>query len=141
MKRSEALAPLSRDHHVALVVARELSRASADDASAAADRFVAFLARHELAHFALEESVLLPAVRDDQAVGALVRQVVADHAYFREAMRRLKRTGEPSDLEWLHQLGARLSAHVRMEERELFPHIERSLSDAELEEVGAALRA
>jgi len=44
MKRAAALAPLSRDHHLALVVARELARAGPGQTEAARGRFVRFLA-------------------------------------------------------------------------------------------------
>jgi hypothetical protein len=51
-----------RDHHHALLIAVALERADRDRAPEAAERFVDFLAAHELAHFALEGSVVLPAV-------------------------------------------------------------------------------
>jgi hemerythrin-like domain-containing protein len=38
-------------------------------------------------------------------------------------------------------LGERLAAHVRFEERELFPTLERRLTDAELADLGAAVAA
>lgn len=139
MKRSEALAPLSRDHHTALYVALELSRATATNAAAAAARFVAFLAEHELAHFELEESLLLPALSESEHDRRSASRVLADHEYFRAAMRRL-RDGEISP-EVLHQVGDRLRAHVRMEENELFPYLESSLDAASLDQIGARLAA
>jgi hemerythrin-like domain-containing protein len=137
MKRSEALAPLSRDHHVALVVARELSRSTEADAEAAATRFVEFLARHELAHFALEEAVLLPALGADDPATEFGRRVREDHEFLRSAMRRLEKS--PRSLALVHDTGARLRAHVQMEERELFPYLERTLEPAELDRIGAML--
>jgi hypothetical protein len=62
IKRSPALQPLSRDHHRALFEARELIRAGPENAQAAAARFVRFLAGHEVRHFGVEESLVLPAV-------------------------------------------------------------------------------
>ena len=41
----------------------------------------------------------------------------------------------------LHDLGDRLTAHVRLEERELFPLIEATLSERELDSLGAELLA
>jgi len=40
VKRSEALAILSRDHHQALVVAQKLTHADADNATSARTRFL-----------------------------------------------------------------------------------------------------
>jgi hemerythrin-like domain-containing protein len=139
MRRSPALASLSRDHHVALVVARELIRARPDQAEAARSRFVQFLAEHELAHFAIEESVLLPALPNDGPARSLAARVRDDHEYLRAAMRRLRSARQPTVLGSLHEVGARLRAHVQMEEHELFPLIEQSLESAALKRIGAEL--
>jgi hemerythrin-like domain-containing protein len=139
MKRSEALAPLSRDHHVALVVARELSRAGDSDAASATERFVRFLARHELAHFALEESVLVPALPPGEHGAALGERLLEDHEFLREALRRLQASPAAGTVSFLHEVGERLRAHVRMEEQELFPYLEQSLDERALATIGAKL--
>jgi hypothetical protein len=141
MRRSEALAPLSRDHHHALVIATALKRADPDRAREVARRFVDFLSAHELSHFALEESVLLPAVPEEDVSRSLVERVLADHAYLRGAWQRLRDSGDPPDLSFLHAVGLRLRDHVWMEERELFRYLEESLDPAALAEVGARLLA
>jgi Hemerythrin HHE cation binding domain len=135
MRRSVALAPLSRDHHVALVVAMSLSRADRASAAAAAERFASFIADHELAHFALEESILLPALPPDQR--ELAQRVRDDHIFLREACARVR--SEPHDVGLLHEVGTRLRAHVQMEERELFPYLEQSLTAEELDRLGSQL--
>jgi hypothetical protein len=61
MKRSNALAQLSRDHHRGLVVARQLNGATRATASAARDAFLAFWEQEGREHFRVEEDVLLPA--------------------------------------------------------------------------------
>jgi hypothetical protein len=55
MKRSDALAPLSRDHHHALEVALRLRRATPESADDAATRFVAFWYEDGQRHFEIEE--------------------------------------------------------------------------------------
>ncbi len=140
MKRSAALAQLSREHHVALVVARQPANAGPDDA-ATVNRFVEFLAGHELAHFAREETVLLPSIPDEPHGRELAGQMLEDHAFLRDAARRLQDPSQPATAEYLHQLGRRLRAHVQMEERELFPYLEQALDSATLEEIGARLAA
>lgn len=141
MKRSQALAPLSRDHHQALVVARALARASDETAGAAASRFVAFIEQHELAHFAVEESVLLPVIPASEPGERLGRQMRDDHAFLRDAMRRLRDCDAVPDAEALRLIGQRLREHVQMEERRLFPYLERVLSEPLLERIGSEIEA
>lgn len=121
------------------MVARELSQAAPDNATKAAEQFVRFLARHELEHFALEEAVLLPALPGDEKGRSLERRVREDHQYLREALERLRERADPPGAEILHEIGARLRDHVRLEERQLFPHLEQSLEAAELERIGTKL--
>jgi hemerythrin-like domain-containing protein len=139
MKRSAALAPLSRDHHQALVIASELSTAAPHQAAQAAERFVRFLSDHELSHFALEESVLLPSLPQDGRGQGLANRARTDHAFLRAALTRLQAAPADASAEFLHEVGSRLQAHVRMEERELFPFIEASLEPAALERLGSRL--
>jgi hemerythrin-like domain-containing protein len=139
MKRSAELTSLSRDHHKALVVARELSRVDEDRAEGASARFVQFLAEHELGHFAVEESVLLPVVPDEEPGPQFVRRLLEDHEALRSAMRRLERSPDAASVDFLHEVGDRLRAHVMMEEREFFPYLERSLDRATLKEIGTRL--
>lgn len=142
MKRSTALAPLSRDHHSALVVARELSRASAaQQAEAAARRFMSFLGEHELGHFALEERVLLPVVPAKAPGPQLARRLLDDHRWLRDSLRRLREPAAARDLDLVHEVGRRLREHVRMEEQELFPFLEGCLDTVTLERIGAELAA
>lgn len=140
MKRSPELAPLSRDHHHALVVARSLCRCQETDAAAVTRDFVRFLRGHELTHFALEESLLLPCLADDPSARALAARVRADHAFFRSELSHIACSSRPS-LQRLHTLGERLRDHVRLEEQELFPYVERSLSSEALHELGERLAA
>jgi hemerythrin-like domain-containing protein len=136
MKRHEALQPLSRDHHVALVAAQRLRRAT--DAAAARDEFLAFWGEHGAKHFRVEEDVLLPLfARHGDPSDARIARMLVDHVRIRAQVLAL-----PEDLEALHRLGEDLAAHVRLEEREVFPLIEETLSeDAAAELVAAVQRA
>jgi len=60
VKRSEELAPLSRDHHHGLFAALALRRATSADAAAARVSFLDFWRSEGRRHFAIEEEVLLP---------------------------------------------------------------------------------
>jgi Hemerythrin HHE cation binding domain len=139
MKRHSALVPLSRDHHHALVIARALRRATADTAAEAAAASLAHWEDEERLHFRLVEEVLLPAyaVHGDPGHPAVVH-VLVDHLQIRCDAERVA-AGAP--LEVLHELGDRLAAHVELEEHELFPLIERTLSEPELGTLGERLGA
>lgn len=143
MKRDEALAPLSRDHHQALFRALKLKRADADTATEALAEMIDFFDSHGAHHFRVEEDVLLPLyVRDggaDPADEAIVR-VLTDHVWIRARIAALREAGDPSVAE-LRELGERLDAHVRHEERVLFPEIELALTPEQLESLAAAVAA
>ncbi len=125
MKRLQVLIPLSHDHRHALVEARRLRRAANrdDDPSGAATAFVRFFRTSSVAHFREEEEVLFPLVIDVKEAHALLVQALLDHQHLHalvatlEAGRNVRAT--------MSELGERLEAHVRLEERQLFPLIER----------------
>ena len=134
MRRSRELAPLSRDHHRALEHALKLRRASRDDASAVVAGFLAFLVEDGRAHFAQEETLLVPVVPEDHA--ALATRMFNEHA---EILRRAAVLGGEPEVTAARELGELLSRHVRFEERELFPLLEQRLPERRLLELGRAL--
>lgn len=111
MKRHPALQRLSREHHAALVLAKRAQRLGSDPAEIAQ----AFAVELE-PHFLAEESGLLLAM---EAAGqaALTERTVADHQKLRELAHRIAAGDAPS----LPRFGHLLEAHIRFEERELFP--------------------
>ena len=138
MKRHPALVPLSRDHHHVLVIARRLRHATTQNAAETARAFLAHWDAEEKQHFRLEEELLLPAyaAHGEPRHPAVIRTLL-DDMLIRSDADRLAAT--PS-LEQLHELGARLAAHVQLEEHELFPLIEATIPDAELKALGDRLR-
>lgn len=132
MKRSAALASLSRDHHQALVVAQQLQHATEGTAREARERFLAYWTADGRRHFRIEEETLLPAYA---AYGDVrhptVLAVLADHVTIRQCAKSLTACASPTPRA-LHDIGERLAAHVRREEQELFPLIEQAMPTAEL---------
>src|SRR4051812_40055300 len=133
MKRHEALEQLSRDHHQALFQAMRLKRAGEEDAGTVLADFLDFWFSVGHLHFRAEEEVLLPAYSAyaDASAEPVVR-VLVDHVEIRREAHELGGLKEDPEPERLHALGARLDAHVRHEERVLFPLIEEALPDDEL---------
>lgn len=139
MRRHPALVELSRDHHRALVVAQALCRAGTSQEIAPEALFARFWRTDGEAHFRLEEDVLLPAyaLHGDPRHPAIVQMLIDHMMIRRDAV--LIATGRPTDI--MHRLGANLRAHVRLEERQVFPLIEETLSEDELDAVAVRLAA
>jgi hemerythrin-like domain-containing protein len=135
LKRHESLQPLSRDHYVGLVQAQHLIKSAdataADRAKALADFVRAWTAEISV-HFSDEER-LLPALVAGEPRERLHREHRALAELAEEARRRAA-MADP-DAEWVRELGRLLNDHIRWEERELFPLIERSASPAQLREL------
>ncbi len=126
MKRAPVLLPLSREHHTALSLARRCERAaqSGDTAliATACEEALNALAGPLKSHFETEENALLPLLQD---VGTqpLVARTLADHRQLHELRAGLLRM----DATVLEAFAKTMIAHVRFEERELFPAIEARL--------------
>ncbi len=134
MKRSEALEELSRDHHVALGHSLRLRRCTTTNLAEVVAAFLAFLTGPGREHFEQEEEILAPEVPSSAL--HLVTRMSDEHA---EIMRLGGMLGAEPDVDRARGLGSLLNAHVRFEERELFPVVERSLSPARLREIAARL--
>jgi hemerythrin-like domain-containing protein len=128
MKRSEAMRSVSRDHQKALVVAQHLRRA--DNPEEAVAEFLKFWKQSGQLHFRVEEEVLLPWWALLGTVdGVAAARVAREHLSIRRAAMSVD---AETSLEEIHDLGAELEAHVRFEERELFPLLEANLDQEAL---------
>ena len=135
MKRSPELAALSRDHHHALDAALRLRRAEDDTVEAAVAHFDRFWESAGRRHFEIEEELLLPALpRDDPEWDDAASRVEREHEQIRAAAADLG-----GEVERARALGELLNAHVRFEERHLFPMLEERLAAPDLHELGAAI--
>lgn len=110
MKRDPRLVPLSREHHAALRLGRQLMAGAGRDA-------LRTLHAELLAHFAEEERSLLPPLHA-QGHAAQAERLCREHreltALFASALHGERQA----------EAGQALVAHVRFEERELFPLLE-----------------
>jgi len=126
MKRSKFLQPLSRDHHAALVLAKACERAALSDnelqiytaCERAGNVFQADLA----AHFQIEEVSLLPLLLGTDSE-ILASRALTEHKQLRGLIGDI----QLKNREALGAFGKCLAEHVRFEERELFPAIEKLL--------------
>lgn len=95
----------------------------------------------EARHFALAESLLLPALPAGDRARALTDRVLAHHRYLRDAAQQLRLTSVQPDTDLVRSIGVQLRAHVQLEERQLFPYLEESVDAASLERIGGQLEA
>ena len=146
MKRHPSLRKLSDDHHGGLVRARRLRRAAAGEGESpreAARAFLRFWEEDTSAHFREEEEVLLAVCArhgGDLDTGP-IREMMADHARIRGLVMTMIEEDESDKVSpgTLREMGERLEAHIRLEERRVFPLVEPALSEEGLEEIGARL--
>jgi len=143
MKRHPTLHDLSRHHHHGLVWARRLKNAKAKDAIVGAQQFLDFWRSELTRHLREEEEGLLPfyarrVAADDEDIV----QTLTDHVAIRRTvwdMAARVSSGEGlKDL--LNELGKLLEAHIRFEERVLFPKVEAALTTEEMAALEAALK-
>jgi hypothetical protein len=140
MKRSKALASLSRDHHRALVVAQKLRRATDATAREARDAFLAYWTGHGRQHFRLEEELLFPAYAGyGDPHDPLVLRALGQHVMIRHRAAALAHVGTalPASLEQLGAAGRSRPSRGA----EVFPLIERVMPTHELEAVARELES
>jgi quercetin dioxygenase-like cupin family protein len=136
MKRHASLIPLSHDHHRALVAARRLCRgADSAEPTREAAAFLSFFATETVPHFREEEELLFPHVANRDEAHELIVEALLEHQRlhaFAWQLTALVGNGR-ADPVVMRAFGGLLEAHVRREEQELFPLIERLLADDALD--------
>ncbi len=138
-RRHQSLIPLARDHHECLILARRLMHGSTapdtqwpSEPSSQAMVLGDFFERHLRHHFAVEEEFVFPAAQHAGADAvALVSRLVSEHQRLAELVRTLLAATDVS-VEDLAAFGALLNAHIRLEDRTLFPLMESRLPPAAL---------
>lgn len=118
-----------------------LRRATPDSAADAVARFQDYFERAGSQHFDVEEAVLLPALPEQGEWKALCARVRDEHRAMRAAGARVLAAERDVPVEEVRELGQALDAHVRFEERKLFPFLEERLTATELTELGRLLQA
>jgi hemerythrin-like domain-containing protein len=145
-KRDPALIPLSRDHRQSLALCVRLARwkPENDEPPELMAQEVRFQAEQILfPHFELEESVLLPCVKPwlDESE-ALLSEIIQEHRQLREMLAQMAdRSGNSDLVESLKRFGRALEAHIRKEERTLFPLIESRVPEETRSELQSRIEA
>lgn len=133
LHRHPSLQPLSRHHHHALVMAQKLIKVSDDNVDTVMEDLLKFWKSHGDEHFRQEEGILLPTFAKYADVNRPeVIQMLLEHVQIRSQIFSLTGSREKPATKALSILGEQLQAHVRFEERVLFPLIQEIVPEEEL---------
>ncbi|MBL0359163.1 MAG: hemerythrin domain-containing protein [Chitinophagaceae bacterium] len=141
MKRHESLAPLSREHHGALILAQLIKRGAPvykglpttiDDKI---DYAVDYYQTHLKKHFRQEEAMLEQVKATDSAIATMAEEIIAEHQMLEGFFLSLQDAADAEAA--LNVLGNELDAHIRKEERRLFPMIQKHCTEATMLKLAA----
>lgn len=129
MKRHEALAPFSREHHGALILAQVMKKGAPAykgmpvDTEDKISYAIEFFDVHLKDHFNREEAMLEKVENVNEEIKSLSKAIFAEHDALKNDFIKLKTADDK--IMALDELGKMLEAHIRKEERVLFPLIEK----------------
>lgn len=136
-RRHDGLMPLTHDHHHALAHARRLRLAARGDAQELlrqSQGFLDFFHEDTLNHFREEEEIVFPLAVGDERALELLSRVVTEHLQIHAMVARLAIEVDEArvHVQTAIRLAEALEAHIRLEEREVFPLLEEVVSDDQL---------
>ena len=139
MKRHEAIAPLSRDHHSSLILAqllkknapvyRDMPDNAKDKATYAQQQF----AEHIKKHFEQEEDMLEKVKGINMQIDELAAEIKNEHSDLSALFASLGKHDDLSNT--MDNLANTLEAHIRKEERVLFPLLQQYCSEELLQKI------
>ncbi|MEK6285735.1 MAG: hemerythrin domain-containing protein [Acidobacteriota bacterium] len=133
-RRNDSLIPLSREHQYALMLCLRIHRgliehdADANWLQMKAGVAVRFFEGELAAHFQAEEEVLFPAMRELSGAQQIIDELLVEHGKMRRLIDELRQIELSSLASTLKEFADTLEAHIRKEERELFPIYEQQAS-------------
>jgi len=136
MKRTNQLQPLSREHHLGLVLSRR-AKVCANNVEDIAKHWTAltdYINQNMTNHFKVEDDLILAKLEGYRASHPQVAQVIDKIAEQHQKLYQL--IGLPSlSAAQVQELANALYDHIRFEERELFPLAQHVLSEQELDAI------
>jgi len=144
MKRHQALAPLSREHHEALVLAQLLKNITIvykglpADIPGKAAYAIRFYHQHLIKHFKEEEEIIIKKITGiDTRLTRLGDEILAEH---KELQTLFTTINDADDLgSHLVKTGNALEQHIRKEERIFFPLIQQLCNEEQLASIEKGL--
>jgi len=129
MKRHESLAPLSREHHQALLLAQLIKRNAPvykglpTTIIDKVEYAIKFYKEELKTHFKKEELMLKKVRIFHPSIAKIADEIITEHKMLSGFFRSLQ--DAPDQEAVLNELGNELDAHIRKEERVLFPLIQK----------------
>lgn len=135
IKRSEFLIQLSRDHHFTLLFCWKIKEGLKKDIPLILKDYVLFFWNgHMQKHFEQEEELLFK--KDDNVLCNLAKQ---QHLQIDEIISQIKESPHPHN-PIFQTLIDTVNQHIRLEEREVFPFLEKTLPKEDLESISEILK-
>ncbi|WP_027377565.1 hypothetical protein [Kaistella palustris] len=127
MKRHEALVQLSRDHHFGLLLCWKLKEGLKRNISPERmSKYInLFYLQNLKPHFTEEEETIFKVLGEEHP---LIKEAVSQHNTFHDMVEKGFLT--PEEIENFRAL---LELHIRTEERQIFPEIEKQATDEQLQ--------
>ena len=137
VKRNEHIRKLSREHHFSLLFCWKIRQGlKTNVAMERVRKYVKyFWQQHLQPHFREEENILFAPIKDRQ-----VQRAINEHKYIQSQIESLSDHSANNERKRLARIADIVDEHVRYEERELFPHLERKLSKEQLENIGKLIQ-
>ena len=129
MKRHEALVQLSRDHHFGLLLCWKLKEGLKKEISVERmSKYIGlFYLQNLKPHFAEEEETIFKVLGEEHP---LIKEAISQHRIFQKMIEDGFET--PAQIE---EFRALLELHIRTEERQIFPEIEKQATDQQLADI------
>lgn len=141
-RRHESLIPLSREHHYGLLVCLRIHRglvshqADVSWLGERAGKVIRFFESDLKTHFKVEEEIVFPAMSGIEDSKGTIDQLVDEHRKLENLVQRLQEARDAQLAPLLREFADLLEAHIRMEERVLFPRYEQGVSSELARHVG-----
>ena len=137
ISRNEYIKKLSREHHFSLLFCWKIRQGlKSDVAMERIRKYVQyFWQRHLQPHFGEEENIFFAPIED-----RLVQRAINEHKHIKQQIEDLAHYSKNSERKSLAKIADMVYEHVRYEERDLFPHLERKLSKEQLENIGEQIQ-
>lgn len=144
MKRTNQLQPLSRQHHLGLNLSRhaKVSLDEPEDITKHWHNLTSYINDMQY-HFEIEDNLIANALEPYRAtqpdVASVLETLDGQHKQLHQRMNTVEQSQKPGTKDvtvaQVHELGSLLYDHIRFEERELYPTVEKYLTEAELDAV------
>ena len=141
MKRANQLQPLSRQHHLGLNLSRHAKECTNERIEIAKhwNNLTSYIDDMQY-HFQIEDNLIANALEPYRAiqpdVASVLETLAGQHKQLHQLMNTVGKHGSKDvTVTQVKELGTLLYDHIRFEERELYPTVEKYLTEAELDAV------